>query len=194
MTLEEKLGKIGLSEIERERAIRLFAPALSMLDDSFVEVLSFLKEIGIEIKYARDIKLLTVPMNEIQKKYNLLKDISEIELLQKEPKTIAMNVISIIKRIQYCIQNNIEYKVDGKYADFILNEGLFNEMVAQKKNIAPEPLSMSATIDSDPNNELTSILKEKDNLAKLREELEKFSMPILDELEANFGGRAAWSF
>jgi hypothetical protein len=191
MTLEEKLGKIGLSEIERERAIRLFAPALSMLDDSFVEVLSFLKEIGIEIKYARDIKLLTVPMNEIQKKYNLLKDISEIELLQKEPKTIAMNVISIIKRIQYCIQNNIEYKVDGKYADFILNEGLFNEMVAQKKNIAPEPLSMSATIDSDPNNELTSILKEKDNLAKLREELEKFSMPILDELEANFGGRAA---
>lgn len=191
MTLEEKLGKIGLSEIERERAIRLFAPALSMLDDSFIEVLSYLKEIGIEIKYARDIKLLTVPMNEIQKKYNLLKDISEIELLQKEPKTIAMNVISIIKRIQYCIQNNIEYKVDGKYADFILNEGLFNEMVAQKKNIEPEPLSMSATIDSDPNNELTSILQEKDNLAKLREELEKFSMPMLDELEANLGGRAA---
>lgn len=146
MSINEKLDMLNLSPVERKKVQDKFLATLALINvEELRNLLDFLKERGIYIKNAREIKVLANSKEEILKKYSILEEIKEVGLYISDPSKINCNVIEVYKKIQYCKQINIPYKKeDGTYEKFLFNETLWQEIVAKEANLNIAPATSPA--------------------------------------------------
>lgn len=130
MGILEKLEMLDLTEEEMKKAQNKFLASLSLVsDEEFRGSVEALKNEGVRITRAREIKVTSNSSDDITKKFNILGEIHETDLYRQNPNMINRNVIDIYKKIKYCIQLGKSYKrEDGTYEPF-----LFNEMLWQKE-------------------------------------------------------------
>ncbi len=116
--------------------------AIAIIDTYNVEdvkkILEFLNESGIVLNELRDLRVLSVPLNQIQAKIRNLKDVDALDLARQRPfEVLTLNdgCLTICNRIRTCIQKGINYKDEnGNYCSFVWNEHEWNK----KKNEVEE--------------------------------------------------------
>ena len=150
--LKAKLDLIGLSEKEREKAEQKFIVTLSLISyEDLKEINRYLKEQGVFITKAKDIKVYTNPIVEIKKKFSILDEIHEVDIYRQDPSKINLNVLDIYKKVKYCIQIGKSYKkADGSY-----EESLFSEFEWQK--VFNRESSTVDFIEADKNDEIITV-------------------------------------
>lgn len=109
--------------------------------------LDYLRSNGIKINKVDEVRGLVLSFKEIADKVGMLKDLGEIELYLNNPKYLTYNAFDICRRIKYCKNNNIIYKNDGNYSDFLFDESKFEEKINNKKN---EPFTITQPVVETP--------------------------------------------
>lgn len=149
MALDSKLKLLNLNDKERKKAEEKFIATLALVsEEDLNKELEFMKNHGVTINKASDIKVLAVPVEEMMKNFSILDEIHETDVYRFAPVALSYNVIDIYKRIKYCIQNSITYKSyqDGetKYEPAILKESLWRKEILNKKNNEVESMYENA--------------------------------------------------
>ena len=99
MTIIDKIALLNLDEKEAQKAKEKFMAALSLItEEELKERLACLRTRSIEITKARDIKVLTIPVEELAKKFSILDEIHETSLYTFDPSVLALNVIDVYKK------------------------------------------------------------------------------------------------
>lgn len=89
------------------------------------------------------------------------------DLIDSNPEVLSQNVDTVIKRVEYCLQNNIEIKSNSdSYMKYIYDAQVFNELVNNKEesfaniNLPSSEDTMSLLVDNIENKDLISILND----------------------------------
>lgn len=127
--MREKLDLLMLSNEERTKAEEKFLATLALVSfDELRNTSEYLRNQGVNITKAREIKVVGNSKDEIAKKFNILNEIHETDIYKQDPTMINRNVIDVYKKIQYCKQIGKAYKKeDGTYESFLFNEILWQE-------------------------------------------------------------------
>lgn len=124
MSLKEKIELFGLSEKETNKILDgRFSASLSLYTkEELIDVLEILKENGINISNAKDIKVYTMSVPEVTKNIGMLKEDGELDLYKSDPSMLPNNVIELHRRMKQCKQNNIEYKYLDENGNYIYED------------------------------------------------------------------------
>ncbi len=142
MALTEKLNLLNLPEEEKKKAYKFYADLALVSDEQLNDNVTYLKAQGVEIAKARDIKVLCNSKEELAKKFSILHEIGETDIFVQNPKLLNHNVIDIYKRINYCKQENIEYKDENGYKNFLFSEDKFKELYNKKDEVKEEKIEV----------------------------------------------------
>ena len=89
------------------------------------------------------------------------------DLIDSNPEVLSQNVDTVIKRVEYCLQNNIEIKSNSdSYMKYIYDAQVFNELVNNKEesfaniNLPSSEDTMTLLVDNIENKDLISILND----------------------------------
>lgn len=194
MELIEKLNLlVDLNERERNIAIKLFLGTIALLDKKEMEdILTYLSSKNVKIKSAKDIKILTIPKDELVKKFDILKEVNADYIYIAHPSLLNINVIDIYKRINYCIKNNIEYKESNEmYAPlkpFIFSEKewqkTFNKESSMVNDVTPlvdeeiptlEPVFNETEMEKEPLNEVNTFNMPIQNVNEINEDIKSLN-------------------
>ena len=137
MTLKEKLDLLNLSEKEQRIVENKLIGVLNFVgtDEDFNDKLIYLKSQGIKITKAKELRVLTLQINDLTRNFSVLAEIHETEIYKQNPLRLVLNPVDIYKRINYCKQNQIKYiKDDGSYAEFLFKESLWREELNKKSD------------------------------------------------------------
>jgi len=133
MNILEKLDLLNLDEKERTKVADKFLVTLSLVTiEELKERIAYLNKEGVVITKAKDLKVLTISVEELAKKFSILNEIHESDIYKKCPTTLNYNVIDIYKKIQYCKQMGIEYKDESQYQQFLIKESLWQEIASKE--------------------------------------------------------------
>lgn len=173
MTLKEKLDAFkDLNEQEIAKVKKgLYIKTLYEVQDDIDNIIEYLNVLGIKIKSANEIKVGTVPLNEIKEKIDNLRSVDAIDLAIQHPLVLTVNdkCLGIRKRIIKCKQDGVKFKdEDGNYLSFIYDD----------EEWAKKPLTSEQIIDEydkeHPNKEFSNEEKEA-NLRKADEILKEIN-------------------
>lgn len=137
--INEKLALLNLSKEERKKVEDKFLATLALVSiEELQEIINLLQANGIYITKAREIKVLGNSKEEINKKFNILKELGEVAIYKQDPTKINNNVIDVYKKIQCCKQIGKSYKKeDGTYEDFLFNDGLWQLATIKQEETIP---------------------------------------------------------
>ncbi len=166
MTLREKLDLLNLSEEERKKAETKFLASLEFVSgEEIKDVLDFLNSKGITINKAREIKVITNPVDKLAKNIDFVENVNELGAYKEDPNRMSGNGLDIFKKVKYCTSNGIPYKnEDGTYKQLLFNESLFQQEVS-------------------PNPEVGNIPKIEDLAVPNNEEIVTFEPPVITPTE-----------
>ena len=166
MTLREKLDLLNLSEEERKKAETKFLASLEFVSgEEIKDVLDFLNSKGITINKAREIKVITNPVDKLAKNIDFVENVNELGAYKEDPNRMSGNGLDIFKKVKYCTSNGIPYKnEDGTYKQLLFNESLFQQEVS-------------------PNPEVGNIPKLEDLAVPNNEEIVTFEPPVITPTE-----------
>ncbi len=175
MTLKEILEAFeDLNEQETAKVRKgLYIETLKLVQTDIKDIINYLHGLGIKIKYAREIKVGTVPSNEIKEKIDNLRSVDAIDLAIQHPLVLTVNdkCLGMRKRIIKCKQDNVAVKdEEGKYLSFIYED----------EEWAKKQASLSQIIDEydkeHPNKEISN--EEKEEKLKKADEIIKEISPV----------------
>ena len=166
MTLREKLDLLNLSEEERKKAETKFLASLEFVSgEEIKDVLDFLNSKGITINKAREIKVITNPVDKLAKNIDFVENVNELGAYKEDPNRMSGNGLDIFKKVKYCTSNGLPYKnEDGTYKQLLFNESLFQQEVS-------------------PNPEVGNIPKIEDLAVPNNEEIVTFEPPVITPTE-----------
>ena len=108
MALKAKLDLLSLSDEEKSKASGKFLATLALVtEEELTDNLAYLSSQGVQIRNAREIKVLADTKAVMAKKFSILGEIHEEGIYREDPTLITRNAIDIYKKIQYCTQNGI---------------------------------------------------------------------------------------
>jgi len=186
MTLIEKVDYLNLEEVERKKVINLFLQDLYLISEKELEErVSFLKSKGVAITKAGELKVLTISLEELSKKFSILDEIHETDIYKQGPTLLCRNVIDIYKKIMFCIQAGKSYKrEDGTYESFLFSEMAWkNEFNKEVEKNEGDLGYFESVLDVASINESTTeekILEEPIIDNKPSEDKELYTIPIIE--------------
>ncbi len=140
MALKAKLDLLSLSDEEKSKACGKFLATLALVtEEELTDNLAYLSSQGVQIRNAREIKVLADTKAVMAKKFSILGEIHEEGIYREDPTLITRNAIDIYKKIQYCKQNGISYKrEDGTYEPFLFSEAAWQKAFNRESTVVSE--------------------------------------------------------
>lgn len=140
MALKAKLDLLSLSDEEKSKASGKFLATLALVtEEELTDNLAYLSSQGVQIRNAREIKVLADTKAVMAKKFSILGEIHEEGIYREDPTLITRNAIDIYKKIQYCKQNGISYKrEDGTYEPFLFSEAAWQKAFNRESTVVSE--------------------------------------------------------
>lgn len=137
MELIEKLALLNLSEKEEKKAREKFIQDLYLVsEDELMDILALLKEKGVVIKNAREIKVLTNSLSELQKDFSILEEIHHEGIYRQDPNMLNRNVIDLHRMRMYYDQNGISYmNENGEYDLKMFTEDAWRKISSKEEKI-----------------------------------------------------------
>ncbi len=157
--IKAKLDLLELSEKERKFAIEKFLVSLSEVTyDDLKKIVDFLKEKGIHLTKAREIKILANDYNDIIKNFSIIESVNELGLYREDPLRINKNALDIFKKIKYCIQVGKPYKKeDGSYEKFLFSEAEWQKVFnLNSESVTVSSPSKTETVTSEDTTEYSN--------------------------------------
>lgn len=182
MTLE-KMGIFdSLNEAEASATkYKIIATDMHYCEENAEEIVNYLKSKGIILTHPIEIRVCTIPLNQIQAKIRNLEDVNALDLAIQRPIVLTSNdsCLAICNRINTCIQDGIEYKdAKGNYYPFIWNKKEWDKKSADIINYARHDSSLNVdTIIEDFDKEHPDFNKEIDS-KKVEENLKQADVII----------------
>lgn len=179
MALNEKLDLLNFSDEEKAKAKEKFLATLALVsEEEIIEVRDYLKNPGVVITKARELKVLANPKKEIVQKLSILSEIHEENIYKQDPTKLNMNAIDIYKRIQWCKQNGVTYmKDDGTYESF-----LFSESAWQKK-FNKELVNITELETIKPTEDIVTVEPVIDPIINIADSIEPVSSNLTDHID-----------
>lgn len=174
---------------EREKSEIYFLPALSKVTYNELKMmLEFLREYGVKITHARNIKDTVNEISRVRGGISLLEEVDAVKIYALDPSKLSHSAFDISSRIKYCQLNNMEYKnADGSYKDFIFNEKAFNlekenfQSVSPRQVEASTPIAQNVFESQDSMNQFSDVF-EANPKSDVQEDRQRF----LDEFNSKF--------
>lgn len=188
--MKEKLELLNFTEDEIKKSEKfLVSLALSGNIAEVQEIITYLKENNIEIKHARELKVLTQSKEEIVNKVNILNQMHLVDIYREDPKRLTYNVISITKKAHYCLQKGIPLKtVNGTYENFLFREKAWASLTLNEEGIQKEEYTAPVEVENvvENNINIESVGAVIDDIAPVFEDKlldEKIDEPVKDNAE-----------
>lgn len=139
MTLVEKLSLLDLSEKESNKAKEKFMATLSLVsEEELKEILELLKEKGIRITKANEIKVLGNSIAELTKCFSILQEIHHEDIYKQDVNMLNKNVIDLHRMITYYEQNGIPYRNEnGEYDLKMFSESAWKNILNKNEQTLP---------------------------------------------------------
>lgn len=164
MNIKEKIDLFGFSEEESKKAWKFSASLAFVSGEEIITALDTLAELGLQIRYAREIKVVLNEIRKLKNNYNFANDSHEVDMYEQDLNRISNNNngLDFHRRKLYCEQNGIEYRDEkGKYKKFLFKEALFRDItngveVEHEVKNEQEPYVPASELMAEPQSEISA--------------------------------------